>query len=193
MSSSGSHMCVCPWWVWSVHGFSIRDRGVFYETNLLICGLWLSSYSYSIANDEWGQPRWVFTAACLRMWIGSLGQLGSFVYTRQATGRFPGSRAQESASNVGDTGSIPGSGRPLGGGNGNPLQYSCLESLTDRGAWWAVVRGIQLKWLHLYLHTHATGHEAWVPNFPYMTSFASAQDMFDSCAVFIVEKLTWVN
>ena len=37
----------------------------------------------------------------------------------------------------GNTGSIPGSGRHLGGGNGNPLQYSSLENPLDRGAWWA--------------------------------------------------------
>ena len=43
---------------------------------------------------------------------------------------------------VGYTGSIPGSGRSLGGGEGNPLQYSCLENPMDRGAWWAVVHGI---------------------------------------------------
>ena len=37
--------------------------------------------------------------------------------------------------NAGDTGSIPGLGRSLGGGHGNPLQYSCLENAMDRGAW----------------------------------------------------------
>ena len=40
-----------------------------------------------------------------------------------------------------DTGLIPGSGRSPGGGNGNPLQYSCLENSIGRGAWWATVRG----------------------------------------------------
>ena len=40
-----------------------------------------------------------------------------------------------------DTGSIPGWGRSLGVGNGNPLQYSCLENPMDREAWWATVRG----------------------------------------------------
>ena len=47
--------------------------------------------------------------------------------------------------NVGDArdmGSIPGSGRSPGGGNGNPLQYSCLENAMDRGAWRATVHGI---------------------------------------------------
>ena len=38
-----------------------------------------------------------------------------------------------------DAGSIPGSGRSPGEGNGNPLQYSCLKSPMDRGAWWATV------------------------------------------------------
>jgi len=50
--------------------------------------------------------------------------------------------AKESACNAGDLGSIPGSERSPGKGNGNPLQYSCLEKPMDRGAWWATVHGI---------------------------------------------------
>ena len=42
----------------------------------------------------------------------------------------------------GDPGSIPGSGRAPREGNGNPLQYSCLEISMDRGAWWATVYGV---------------------------------------------------
>ena len=41
-----------------------------------------------------------------------------------------------------DTGSIPGLGRSPGGGNGNPLQYSCLENPMDRGGWWATFHGV---------------------------------------------------
>ena len=44
--------------------------------------------------------------------------------------------------NAEDPGSVPGLGRSPGEGIGNPLQYSCLESLMDRGAWWATVHGI---------------------------------------------------
>ena len=44
--------------------------------------------------------------------------------------------------NAGDLGLIPGSGRSPGGGNGNPLQYSCLGNPMDRGAWGATVQGI---------------------------------------------------
>ena len=42
----------------------------------------------------------------------------------------------------GDSGSIPGSGSSAEGGNGIPLQYSCLENPMDRGAWWATVHGV---------------------------------------------------
>ena len=42
---------------------------------------------------------------------------------------------------LGDVGSIPGSGRPPGGGNGNPFQYSGLENSLDRGAWQSIVHG----------------------------------------------------
>ena len=57
------------------------------------------------------------------MWVGQL--LG-----------FPGdSDDKESSCNAGDLGLIPGSVRTPGEGNGNPLQYSCLENSMDRGAW----------------------------------------------------------
>ena len=46
------------------------------------------------------------------------------------------------AGDVRDAGLIPGLGRPPGGGNGNPLQYSCLGNPTDRGARWATVHGV---------------------------------------------------
>ena len=49
---------------------------------------------------------------------------------------------KKSACSAGDLGSIPGSGRSLGEGNGNPLQYSCLENPTDRGAWQGTVHDI---------------------------------------------------
>ena len=55
---------------------------------------------------------------------------------------FPGGLdGKESACNVGDLDSTPGSGRSPGGGPVNPLQYSCLENPMDRGAWWVAVHG----------------------------------------------------
>ena len=57
---------------------------------------------------------------------------------------FPGgAEVKASACNVGDLGSIPGLGRSPGEGNGNPLQYSCLENPMDGGAWWATFHGSQ--------------------------------------------------
>ena len=52
-----------------------------------------------------------------------------------------GSEVKASASNAGDLGSIPGLGRS-GEGNGNLLQYSCLENPIDRGAWWLLSLGL---------------------------------------------------
>ena len=57
-----------------------------------------------------------------------------------------GSDGKASAYNVGDPGSIPGSGRSPGEENGNPLQYSCLGNPMDRGAWWATVHGVTKSW-----------------------------------------------
>ena len=57
--------------------------------------------------------------------------------------------SKESACNTGDAGDlglIPGLERHPGGGHGNPLQYSCLENLTDREAWWAIVHSVAKSW-----------------------------------------------
>ena len=56
---------------------------------------------------------------------------------------FPGgSVVKNLPANAGDMGSIPEWRRPFGIGNGNPLQYSCLENPMDRGVWWAIVHGV---------------------------------------------------
>ena len=63
---------------------------------------------------------------------------------------FPGgSEVKASACNVGDQGSIPGSGRSPGEGNGNPLRYSCLENPMDGGAWRAIVHRVAKSWTQL--------------------------------------------
>ena len=64
---------------------------------------------------------------------------------------------KESTFNAGDLHLIPGSGRSPGEGNGNPLQYSCLENPMDRGAWWATVHSVaesQAYLKGLITHTH---------------------------------------
>ena len=60
-----------------------------------------------------------------------------------------GSEDKESACKVGDPGSVPGLGRSHGEGHGNPLQYSCLESPMDRGAWWTMVHRVAESWTRL--------------------------------------------
>ena len=66
-----------------------------------------------------------------------------FIYIYANIWGFPGgSEVKVSACNAGDLGSIPGSGKSPEEGNGNPLQYSCLENPMDGGAWWATVHRI---------------------------------------------------
>ena len=67
-----------------------------------------------------------------------------------------GSDGNESVCNVGNPGSIPGSGRSPGEGSGNPLQYSCLENPRDRGAWQVTVHGVTKSQTRLSPHICGT-------------------------------------
>ena len=79
---------------------------------------------------------------------------------------FPGgSNGKASAYNAGDPGSIPGSGRSPGEGNGNPLQYSCLENPMDGGAWQATVHGVAKSRTWLSDFTFTSWHVYSGPNF----------------------------
>ena len=88
-------------------------------------------------------------------WKAELGQSGT--YLRSSDLGFPsGSVIKDLSANAGEAGSIPESGRSPGGGNGNPLQYSCLENPMDRGAWWATVHRVtksQTRLKQLSMHT----------------------------------------
>ena len=55
---------------------------------------------------------------------------------------------------TGDAGSIPGSRRFTGRGNGKPIQYSCMGNAMDREVWWATVHGVAKSWTGLIEHTH---------------------------------------
>ena len=96
-----------------------------------------------------------------QIWIWSRAKRGAFVgwASRQVwfwVPLFPGgSDGKESAYNVKDSSLIPGTGRSPGKGNGNPLQYSCLENSMDRVAWWATVHGVAKSqaWLTNWAHT----------------------------------------
>ena len=66
-----------------------------------------------------------------------------------------GSDGKASTCDAGDMGSIPGSGRSPGEGNGNPLQYACLENSMDGGAWWATVHGVAKSQTRVSDFTHS--------------------------------------
>ena len=75
-----------------------------------------------------------------------LVEVSNLNFTRKSMTLVPGGAVVKNLpANTGDTrdaGSIPGSRRSPGTGNGNPLQYSCLENSMDRGARWAIVHGV---------------------------------------------------
>ena len=82
---------------------------------------------------------WLGLGVChLRAWEG--GSDEDYLGSARGLPRWFGGK--ESACQAVDMGSIPGSARSLGEGNGNPLQYSCLEEPMDRGAWWATDHGV---------------------------------------------------
>ena len=84
----------------------------------------------------------------------SITTLGGEYYTYILL--FPGSLdGKESTYNTGDSSSIPGLGRSPGEGNGNSLQYSCLQNPMDRGAWWTIAHGVTKTFTSLhYSYTH---------------------------------------
>ena len=73
----------------------------------------------------------------------------SFIFLPLFIKAFPGGSVVKTTCNVGevgDTGSIAGSGKSPGGGHGDPLQYSCLKNPMDRGVWWTTVHGVTQSW-----------------------------------------------
>ena len=111
---------------------------------------------------------------------------------------FPvGSIGKESAHSVGDPASILGSGRSPGGGNGNPLQYSCLENPMDRGAWWATVLGVGHDWSDL-AHVHfvewkkqnsSFAHVSMILMFYICSQLASFDEYISSLTSFLAQTL----
>ena len=86
---------------------------------------------------------YLFTPPC-SLCLNALSVFLHLTLTHLPYQGFPGSsEVKASACNVGDPGSIPGLGRSPGEGNGNPLQYSCLENPMDGGAWWLQSTGSQ--------------------------------------------------
>ena len=86
-----------------------------------------------------------FSCICYSRQLNA-SEVTCFCLIFQETQGFPGDlEGKASACNVGDPGSVPESGRSPGEGNGNPLQYSCLENPMDGGAWEAAVHGVAMS------------------------------------------------
>ena len=95
--------------------------------------------------------------------IGDYAPLRPFLFLKKypPPWGFPGgSEDKASACSAGDPGSIPGLGRSPGEGNGNPLQYSCLENPVDRGAWRATVHRVAKTQTRLHFHFHPPSCQA---------------------------------
>ena len=140
-----------PWealwqWIWwSTPGHSVRSQHAW------PCSLPLSVL---VTGSGW----WLFPPTkfqCEKMW--DRGHPPPPTPTRQD---YPGGSVVENspvnAGNTGGSGLIPGWGRCLGEGNGNPLQYSCFGNPKDKGALWATVHRVTESWTRLnWLSTHA--------------------------------------
>ena len=96
----------------------------------------MDSIVHGMGKSQTQLSKFQFTSQQLEyvsgIWFGNL-------QTPKKTLPWCGSEVKASACNAGDLGSIPELGRSPGEGNGNPLQYSCLENPIDGGAWWATV------------------------------------------------------
>ena len=93
--------------------------------------------------NDWTELNWISNSLTIKILSMKLknNKLNIFFLDTSA-----GKESACSVGNTGDSGSIPGSGRSPGGGNGNPLQYSCLENPMDRGAWWAAIQRFAKSW-----------------------------------------------
>ena len=145
----------------------------------------------------------------LKLYFGRFPQFhfpfGSFLFgCAQYTVCFPGDTVVKdlpaNAGDARDAGSILGSGRCSGEGNGNLLQYSCLENFIDRGAWQATVRGMAKSWTWLsnwtYTHTHTICYVVYLLNvsISMITVFFSRFPLLhDSCFYFMNHNTDFIS
>ena len=97
-------------------------------------------------------------------------QGSSWLFVGLGLPRWHSGKESDNAGDAKDTLLVPGSVRSPGVGNGNPFQYSCLENPMDKGAWWAIVHGVEKSGTQLstHIHTHLSDWErdTWRQNNP---------------------------
>ena len=131
ITSIGLWMMNCP----CVPG--INPAWSHYMILLICCWIWFANILLSIFKSIF------IKATGLKFLFFSVAPLSDFGNNVMVLSGFPGgSDSEESVCNAADSGSISGSGRSSGKGNGNPLQYFCLENSMDKGAWRATVCGV---------------------------------------------------
>ena len=134
-------------------------------------GYWIHPVPRTAAGGHREQGRCSLAELCRP---GHHGHLSAWEVL--VTGFPGGSVVKNLLASAGELGSIPGSGWSPGGGNDNPLQYSCLGNPMDKGAWWATVHGVAESWTWLSKWTTATTSCYWGVFF--ITAFQSERGFY---------------
>ena len=133
---------ILPWWKgWSSFWICWVETKIFSRSlTRTAVGMYVSFLLGRVFMTDW--------PAALLCWLfdGLRSTLGILLEQQGFPG---GSDDKEPTCSAGDSGLIPGLGRSPREGNGNPLQYSCLENLMDRAAWLAAVHGVLKSWTRL--------------------------------------------
>ena len=122
------------------------------------------SHPYMTTGKTIALTRWTFVGKVMSLLFNTLSRFVIAFLPRSVFEFHSWSHSLQwfDVSHVGDPGSIPGLGKSLGEGNGNPLQYSCLENPMNRGTWWAMVHRVSKSWTRLKPlsgHMHALSVE----------------------------------
>ena len=140
---------ISPWWRANARHGGIWGRVFFRQ------------HEQSVQKTPVRKIHYVFDDLKRSLWLIKNGWCQLHLFPRAAIGATVVRNQPANAGGAGDTGSNPGSGRSAGERNGSPLQYSCLENLMDKGAWWSIDHRITKSWTWLKqltcTHTQVSG------------------------------------
>ena len=147
--SFGSELA-CDLWRWSHSG----TKKISCESSCFAIQIW------SLRLKKFSYTRWKAWCRYCEIIRRQISRIYSYVCVYIHIWAFPRARSEESPANTedtGDVGSISGSRRSTGEGNGNPFQYSFLGKSQKRGRWQATVHGLQRvtrqnNWAHMHIH-----------------------------------------